>query len=90
MTTDHKPLEAIFQKPIHKNPKRLERMMCSLRNYNISVQWRPGKELVIADQLSRAPVKNSPLENNDLFQELVNEINEIDNLSTLPMSKEKI
>ena len=54
--TDHKPLEAIFRKPIYKNPKRLERMLCTLQGFNLQVVWQPGTELEIADQLSRAPI----------------------------------
>lgn len=54
--TDHKPLEAILRKPLHQAPARLQKMMMSIQRYSLVVKYRPGKELVIADTLSRAPL----------------------------------
>ena len=54
--TDHKPLETILRKPLHTAPARLQRMIMSIQKYPISVTYRPGKELHIADTLSRAPL----------------------------------
>ena len=51
--TDHKPLESIFKKPLSKCPPRIARMMLSLQKYRLNVQWKPGKEMYIADALSR-------------------------------------
>lgn len=55
--TDHKPLIPIFSKPLIDTPPRLQRMLLSLQKYDINLQYRPGRELIIADSLSRA---NSP------------------------------
>lgn len=52
--TDHKPLETIFRKSINESPRRLQRMLCSLPNYSLNIQWQPGKNLLIADHLNRA------------------------------------
>ena len=52
--TDHKPLEAIMCKPLVKAPLRLQRMLLRLQRYDLSVNWKPGKEMTIADTLSRA------------------------------------
>ncbi|XP_063233061.1 uncharacterized protein K02A2.6-like [Bacillus rossius redtenbacheri] len=52
--TDHKPLEAIFKKPLDRCPLRLQRMRIKLQNYDITLKYVPGKELAIADALSRA------------------------------------
>lgn len=52
--TDHKPLEAIFNKPLDKCPLRLQRMRIKLQNYDITLKYKPGKELIVADALSRA------------------------------------
>lgn len=57
METNHKPLIPIFSKPLIDTPPRLQRMLLSLQKYDINLQYRPGKELIIADSLSRA---NSP------------------------------
>jgi len=51
--TDHKPLEAIFSKPISKSPARLRRMLLALRPYHISIVFKPGREIPVADALSR-------------------------------------
>ena len=57
--TDHQPLETIFKKPLSKAPRILQRMMLKLQQYDFSVQYKKGKEMYIADTLSRAPLNNS-------------------------------
>jgi hypothetical protein len=52
--TDHKPLLPIFKKPLNECPARLQRMRLSLQKYDINLIFKPGKELIIADNLSRA------------------------------------
>ncbi|XP_048585750.1 uncharacterized protein LOC116606612 [Nematostella vectensis] len=52
--SDHKPLEMIVRKPLHKSPKRLQGMMLRLIQYDIEVVYKKGKEMYIADTLSRA------------------------------------
>ena len=58
--TDHQPLETIFKKPLSKAPRRLQRMMLKLQRYQFSVRYKKGKELYVADTLSRAPVADQP------------------------------
>lgn len=52
--SDHKPLEIIFKKSLLSAPKRLQRMLLRLQKYNLDVVYTRGKELYIADTLSRA------------------------------------
>ena len=52
--TDHKPLEPIFTKPLAIAPKRLQRMLLKLQQYSLSVRYKKGKYLHLADTLSRA------------------------------------
>ncbi len=53
--TDHKPLETILKKPLNKAPARLQRMMTRLQRYpTITVEYRKGTSLHLADTLSRA------------------------------------
>lgn len=52
--SDHKPLEIIFKKYLLSAPKRLQRMLLRLQKYNLDVVYTRGKELYIADTLSRA------------------------------------
>jgi len=58
--SDHQPLEAIFQKPIARTTPRLQRMLLRLLEYNITVQYTPGKEMHIADTLSRSYLNKEP------------------------------
>jgi len=49
--TDHQPLTFLLTK---SNPsKRLQRWMVRLANYNFTIVYKPGKENIIADSLSR-------------------------------------
>ena len=57
--TDHQPLESIFKKPISKAPRRLQRMMLKLLDYQFKVTYKKGKELHVADTLSRAALEDS-------------------------------
>ncbi|CAB4026176.1 Transposon Ty3-G Gag-Pol poly [Paramuricea clavata] len=57
--TDHQPLEIIFKKPLGKAPRRLQRMMLQLQQYNFEVVYKRGKELYVADTLSRAALKEN-------------------------------
>ena len=64
--SDHQPLETIFKKPLSRAPHRLERMMLRLQNYHFTVQYKKGKDLLMADTLSRVPLTDGsqvPLQN---------------------------
>lgn len=52
--SDHEPLKAVFNKPIQKSPKRLQRMLMALQNYSLDVQYKKGELMWISDALSRA------------------------------------
>lgn len=52
--SDHKLLEAIRKKPLTCAPKRLQGMIMRLQKYNLEVQYEKGKNMHIADFLSRA------------------------------------
>ena len=81
--TDHKPLEMILKKPLHQAPTRLQKMIMAVQKYPIKVKYRPGKELLIADTLSRAHL---PEEASDLCSEEF----EINIICTLPISEMKL
>ena len=65
--TDHKPLETLAKKALDTAPKRLQRMFLQLQRYNVTVVYRKGKELYLADTLSRAsiPSASPPLTSGD-------------------------
>ena len=72
--TDHKPLAA---------PARLQRMIMSIQRYAIQVSYKPGKELLVADTLSRSPLP-------DLADELEYQEYDINILHTLPITEAKL
>ena len=57
--SNHKPLESIFQKPLHQSPLRLQRMLLKLQRYDLKVTYKKGTQLYIADTLSRACLANT-------------------------------
>ena len=52
--TDHKPLEIIVRKPLCKAPPKLQRMRLQVQRYELDVQHIPGRDMLLADALSRA------------------------------------
>ena len=52
--SDHQPLEMIMRKPLNDAPKRLQRMLLQLQKYSLNVGYKKGKEMYLADTLSRA------------------------------------
>ena len=52
--SDHKPLESIFLKPMHQVSPRLQRMLLKLQKYHLTVKYTKGKDMHVADALSRA------------------------------------
>ena len=63
--SDHKPLQIITAKPILTAPKRLQRMLLRLQRYEYTVHFRPGKEMYIADALSRATGQTQSVDSQD-------------------------
>lgn len=54
--SDHRPLESIFKKPLSQMSPRIQRMMLKVQKYDLKVHYKSGRELFIADTLSRACV----------------------------------
>eukprot|EP00112_Aurelia_sp_Birch-Aquarium-sp1_P000531 Seg1051.5 transcript_id=Seg1051.5/GoldUCD/mRNA.D3Y31 product="Retrovirus-related Pol polyprotein from transposon 17.6" pseudo=true protein_id=Seg1051.5/GoldUCD/D3Y31 len=52
--TDHQPLVFISTKPLASAPKRLQRLLLRLQSYDVKICYKPGKQMVLADKLSRA------------------------------------
>ena len=51
--TDHKLLISISKKALVNAPPHLQRLLLRLNNYNATLQWISGKEMVFANHLSR-------------------------------------
>lgn len=58
VNSDHKPLEAIMKKSLCSAPKRLQGMLLRVQQYDIEVIYRRGKDMHVADMLSRAYLPN--------------------------------
>ena len=57
--SDHKPLEMIHLKNLSAAPHRLQRMLLRIQPYDIGIKYKPGKEVAVADLLSRQPSSNN-------------------------------
>ena len=59
-------------KPIHAAPPRLQQMLLRLQCYDYTLLYKPGKEMVLADCLSRFPSRkeNSPTEQHQNIQHI--------------------
>ncbi len=63
--TNHKPLETILKKPLLSSPMRLQRMLLQLQAYDLEVSYRRGKDMQLADTLSRTNLPDT--EHNEEF-----------------------
>ena len=79
--TDHKPFSRSHS--IKHQLYRLQKMIMSIQKYSVDLVYRPGKQLVIADTLSRAYLTDQ----SDCCTSFKFEVNVI---STLPISKSKL
>ena len=75
MESDHQPLERIFKKEIADVSMRLQRMLLRLQRYNLNVKYKKGKEMFIADTLSRAFLADETPVHDVMELEVVQEAN---------------
>ena len=78
--TDHKPLETIVLKPLHSAPQRLQRMLLRLQKYSLRLKYMKGKDMFLADTLSRAYLPEVNV------CEFAHELEEVDHRIPLPVS----
>ena len=57
--TDHKPLVSIYKKPLVSAPKRLQRLLLRLQQYDVDLKYKPGSEMYVADAISKASLDNT-------------------------------
>ena len=53
--SDHTPFEMIQLKNLATALPRLQRMLLCIQNYDMTIEYRPVRELLLADGLSRLP-----------------------------------
>ncbi|GBM44476.1 Retrovirus-related Pol polyprotein from transposon 17.6 [Araneus ventricosus] len=66
--TDHKPLLGLSKKPYDSISPRLQRMLLRLNKYNVNLIYVPGKQLVIADTLSRAQLNYKIFNDDNVYE----------------------
>lgn len=88
--SDHKPLETLFKRSFKDIPIRLQRLMLKLERYDITVKYVPGKQLKIADALSRAPLKDRILDSKSIQSDLEAQIALLDTEISMSISDLKL
>ena len=86
--SDHKPLESIIKKPLVSAPPRLQRMLLQLQKYSFTLIYKPGKDMVLADTLSRAYIDDDDDTCKSLEEDLVCAVNSL--LNKAPISDPKL
>ncbi len=85
LETDHKPLIAIWKKPLASASPRIQRLMLKLLRYDFEMQWTPGKHLHIPDTLSRAHL-GEVIEVSSVQAEIEEHVDAV--MESLPFSKQ--
>ena len=57
--SNHKPLASIVQKDLVSAPRRLQRLLLRLQRYAVTILFKPGKNMIFTDHLSRNLSQNS-------------------------------
>ena len=80
--SNHKPLESIAKKPLRNGPKRLQGMLLKIQKYDVKITYKPGKEMYLADTLSRAFLRSS--------KNTQGEFERVNAVKSLPMSPDRL
>lgn len=95
--TDHQPLLRIFKRPLTEIPMRLQRMILALQRYKVTLQFKPGKEVVIADMLSRAALAEGDNTSPDIYDIYTmdmdfsfSDLEQVDSNDYIPIADERL
>ena len=78
---DHKPIEALVKKPMHRAPRRLQGMFLKIHGYDVNIAYRKGKEMYISDMLWRAYLPDTGNQS---------EIEHVNMVQYLPITSERL
>ena len=68
--TDHKPLVSLLgMKNLEELPVRIQRFKMRLMRFTFTISHTPGKDLTVADTLSRAPTHSASVADEQFCQE---------------------
>jgi transposase InsO family protein len=75
--SDHKPLETLHKKNVHKASPRIARMLLRIHKYNVEIKYVPGTKIQLADALSRiSPMEGEEIKGLDItVHEIESQIN---------------
>ena len=79
-------LSLIFSKAINPVPPKIQRFLLRLQRYDFSMNYKPGKEIKVADALSRAHLQDSRTEIPDMKLDFV--VHSV--ISSLPISPKRL
>ena len=80
--SNHKPLESILKKPLHRGAKHLQGMIVRLQKYDLEVRYKKESKMFLADTLSRAFLPSDKQDENELET--------INMMKYLPVSEERL
>ena len=86
--SDHKPLESIATKALAAAPPRLQRMLLQLQKYDIKIVHVPGKNIPVADTLSRQIQDKKTEVSNEDFKDIEAQVHCI--TANLPINDNKM
>lgn len=86
--TDHKPLIAIIKKNLNQMSPRIQRLMMRLQRYDFELVYTPGKYIVLADALSRAPLTSKSSDMSSTEDDVSTHVNLV--VESLPVSDRKL
>ena len=87
--TDHKPLVPLLGlKNLDELPIRIQRFRMRLMRFHYTISHVPGKSLITADALSRAPVSRSTQEDDEFRQEVNAYVNMV--IKSLPATEQRL
>ena len=82
--TDHRPLVGIMKKPFAEISTRLQRLRLRLLKYRFAIHYTPGREMYLADTLSRAYINDEEVAEHEYTTYTVHACN------TLIMSQSRV
>lgn len=79
-------MENILRKPLVQTPPRLQRLLLRLQKYDFNFKYVPGKQLIIADTLSRAHLPPTKQHKEEIWEEMETYVHSVF-IPSIPISR---